>query len=113
MKINPVNFLIAILASAILAYALWSLEGSLQNYVAIGAFVFFATTLGMMIGCSPESARRGVNLRVVSGVFFALALIINGLFATIDFSATLYIVICALAFLSYILLANTIYSARQ
>lgn len=113
MKINPVNFLIAILISAILAYALWSIGGDLQNYIAVGAFVFFAGTLAPTIGGAYEQARNGTNLRVTSAVFFALGLGINGLFAMISFSATAYIVVSALAFLLYVFLANAVFSARQ
>lgn len=113
MKINPVNFVIAVVLSAILAYALWSFDGELKNYVAVGAFVFFAGTLVPMLGGSYVYARSGINLRVMSGVVFVLGLIINGLFSTVCYSATAYIVISSLTFLGYILLANSIYGARQ
>ncbi|WP_153111219.1 hypothetical protein [Propionivibrio limicola] len=113
MKINPVNFLIAVLVSAILAYALWSFGGDLKNYVAIGAFVFFAGTLAPMIGGSFELSRNSTNLRVTSAVFFVLGLIINGLFSMITFPATAYIVVSAIAFLLYVFLANAVYGARQ
>lgn len=59
------------------------------------------------------SARRGVNLRVVSGVFFGIALGLNTLFAIFDLSATAYIVISAVLILVYLLLANAIFNARQ
>lgn len=113
MKINPVNFLIALLVSAILAYALWSFGGDLKNYVAIGAFVFFAGTLVPMIGGSFELSRNGNNLRIASAVFFVLGLSINGLFSMIAFSATAYIVVSAIVFLLYVFLANAVYRVRQ
>ena len=113
MKINPVNTLVAVLLSALLAYALWSLDGELKNYVAVGAFVFFAGTLVPMIGGSYESARNGFNLRVLSGVFFVVALVINVTFSSISLSATAYIVTDAALLLIYILLGNAIYGARQ
>lgn len=113
MKINPVNALIAVLLSALIAYALWSADGALKNYVAVGAFFFLAATLVPLIGASYEQARKGVNLRVTSGVFCAIAVLDNVLFATVDFSATAYIVTTALFFLVYVLLANVIYGARQ
>lgn len=113
MKINPINFLIAVLVSAILAYALWSFGGDLRNHIAVGAFVFFAGTLAPMIGGSYELARNGTNLRVTSAVFFGLGLSINGLFSMIALSATAYIVVSAVVFLLYIFLANAVYGARQ
>lgn len=113
MKINLVNFLIAVLVSAILAYALWNFGGDLKNYVAVGAFVFFAGTLVPTIGGSFELSRNGINLRVTSAVFFVLGLVINCMFSLITFSATAYIVISAIAFLLYILVANAVYGVRQ
>lgn len=113
MKINPVNSMIAVLLSALLAYALWSLDGELKNYVMVGAFVFFAATLVPMIGGGYQYARNGFNLRVVSGVFFAIALLANVVFACVSMSATAYIVTIASLFLLYVLLGNVIYGARQ
>lgn len=113
MKLNPVNSLIALVLSAILAFALWSLNGDLKNYVAVGAFVFFAGTLVPLIGGRYEYVRSGVNLRVVSGVFFVLGLVINGIFGSLAFSATAYIVTSALVFLVYAFIANALYSTSQ
>jgi hypothetical protein len=113
MKINPVNVLLAVLVSAIMAFGLWSFDGELKNYVAVGAFFFFAGTLLPMIGGGFESARRGLNLRTVSSVFFVLGLMVNGFFAMLGLSATAYVIVSALVFLVYVFLANAIYSARQ
>jgi hypothetical protein len=113
MKINPTNAAIATLLSALLAYAMWSIEGSNRHYVAIGGFVFFAGTLVPIIGGEFEKARNGLNLRTVCGLFFVLGLITNAIFAMVDFSATAYIVVSASLFLIYVLLANSIYGARQ
>ena len=113
MKINPVNALIAFLLSALIAYALWSLDGALSNYVAVGAFVFLVATLVPLIGGSYERERNGFNLRVTSGVFCAVGLLDNIVFVSFDLSATAYIVVTAVLFLVYVLLANVVYGARQ
>lgn len=112
MKINPVNSLVAVLLGALLAYALWSMGGSIQNYIAVGSSVFFIGTLLPLIGGTYEHPRRAVNLRVVCGVFFALGIVINVLAALLDLSPTAYIIISALAFLIYVLIANAIYNAK-
>ena len=113
MKINPVNVFIAVLLAAVISYGLWSIGGALHNYVAVGGFVFLAATLLPLLLGGYASERRGVNLRVVSGVFFFVALVLNSLFAVVDLSATLYIVVSAILFLIYLLLANSVYNARQ
>jgi hypothetical protein len=113
MRINSVNFLVAIAISALMAFGLWSLDGELKNYVAVGAFVFLSGTLAPGIGIEYELARRAVNLRIASIVFFMIGLLINGAFSLINFSSTAYTIISAVVFLVYVLLANAIYSAKQ
>ncbi|MEI7429378.1 MAG: hypothetical protein WCL27_02910 [Betaproteobacteria bacterium] len=113
MKVNPVNFLVAIAISALLAFGLWSLDGELRNHVAVGGFVFLAGTLAPGIGIEFELARRAVNLRLVSIVFFVIGLVINAVFSLINLSSTTYTIVSAVVFLLYVLLANAIYSAKQ
>ncbi len=113
MKINPINFLIGVLLSALLAYALWSLDGQLKNYVAVGSFAFFTGTLGLALGGSHEHARRGVNLKVLAGLFFVLGLAINGTFAVLSISGTTYIVVSGIVFLIFIFVINGLLGSRQ
>lgn len=113
MKVSTVNFLIAVLASLILAYALWNIDGELKNYVAVGGFVFCVGTLVPCFGISYDYRPRATNLRAVSGVFFFVGLAINGVFSIVSASAAIYIVISALCFLAYIFIANSIYGAPQ
>jgi energy-converting hydrogenase Eha subunit E len=113
MKINPVNFLVAIALSALLAFGLWSFDGELKNYVAVGAFTFLAGTLAPGIGVEFEFARRALNLRIVSLGFFVIGLVINSVFSLISLSSTAYTIVSTVAFLLYVLLANAIYSSKQ
>ncbi|WP_415033156.1 hypothetical protein [Azonexus sp.] len=110
---NAVNVVIALLLSAVISYGLWSLEGPLRHYVAVGAAVFLTATLLPLLFAGYEHARRAVNLRTVSAVFFVIALLLNLAAAVLDFSATLYIVVSAIFFLVYVLLANATYNAKQ
>ncbi len=113
MQIHPANFLIAVAISALIAYGLWSMDGSLKAYVAIGSFAYCAGTLGPAIGINLEFARNATNLRVVCVVFFMIGLALNLTFALIGSSQTLYILICAISFLVYVFLANSLYNAKQ
>ena len=113
MKIQPVNFLIAIALSALLSYGLWSMDAPLKNYIAVGAFVFLAGTLTPCIGILDEQARRAVNLKVLCAVFFLLGLVENVAFSLLDASATFYIITCSISFLIFVFLANSTYSSRQ
>lgn len=110
MRFNPINSVIAVLLSALLAYGLWSLDGSLKNYVAIGGFAYFAGTLVPCLGASFEYTRRGTNLRILSGLFFAVGLAINGLFALMSMAATTYVILLAIVFLMYAFAGNMVLS---
>ena len=88
MKLNPVNFLIAVAISGVLAYGFWSVGGDLRAYVGIGAFVFCAATLAPAIGFTFGSARRGVIVRMISFGFLLVALVLNGVFSLLPLSAT-------------------------
>jgi len=113
MKINAINSLVALLISLLLAYAFWSLDGTLKNYVLVGSFFFLVGTLIPAIGITHESQRVLVNLRVLSGVFFAIALAINGIYSMIAAAPTAYIILSALLFVVYLFIANTVTSVKQ
>ena len=113
MRINPANFLSAFAISALIAFGLWSLDGDLKIYVAIGSFVYLFGTLGPAIGIDYELARNSTNLRVICIVFFFAGLSINLGVAFFGGSKALYILTNAISFIVYIILANFIYNAKQ
>jgi hypothetical protein len=113
MKLHPVNLMIAVAVSALVAYGFWSIDGPLKAFVAVGSFVFLVGTLAPAIGIDYALARRAVNLKIVCGAFFFLGVAINVLFSFLSLSQVAYILVSAIAFLVYMALANAIYSARQ
>jgi len=114
MKTNDVFFVIAVAISGLLTFGLWSIEGNtLKNLMTVGAFIFMSSTLGLLLGVSFSSARTGVNIRVVSGLFFIIGIVINLVFAFGTFSQTSYVITNGVAFLIFILIARSIYMADQ
>lgn len=114
MRIHPVNFLIALLISALLTYGLVSLEANvLKGATGIGSFIFSCTTLALAIGINVDSARTAVNLKVLSLLFFGVGLGVNLLFVLLWPSQVGYIICCGISYLIYILLAQSVYAARQ
>ena len=81
MKLNLVQTIIAIAVSLLIAYGLYNFHNS-ENKVllSLGSFVFLAITLIITIGVNVEQSRTTTNTRVVSGIFFAIALATNLLF---------------------------------
>lgn len=114
MKINFVQTIIAIALSFLISYGLYSFHGS-ENKILLsaGSFIFLATTLIMTIGISFELPRTTTNIRVVSGVFFTIALISNLIFSFINFSVPSYIIINGILLLVFIVISYSINQAKQ
>ena len=107
MKIHSIQTIIAMAISLLISYGLYSYHsGENKTMLCLGSFVFMATSLAMTIGASFESPRTTINIRVVSGIFFFIALSIN-LFYLFqpDFSKTSYIIFNGIPFLIFALLA--------
>ena len=100
--------------SLLIVYGLYNFNGS-ENKILLsaGSFVFLATTLVMTIGTSFEIPRTTTNIRVVSGIFFAVALISNLIFTFINFSVPSYVIINGILVLVFILIIYSINKAKQ
>jgi len=114
MRINFAQTIIAIALSLLIAYGLYSFHCS-ENKILLcaGSFVFLAVTLIITIGASFELPRTTTNVKVVSGIFFTIALIINLIFTFISFSVPSYIIINGILLLVYLLIAYSIKRAKQ
>ena len=114
MKINFVQTIIAIAVSLLIAYGLYSFHDSENKILlSVGSFVFLATALVMTIGTSFELPRTTANIRVVSGIFFAIAMITNLIFTFINFSVPSYVIINGVLLLVFILIAYSINKVKQ
>lgn len=114
MKVNYVQTIIAIAVSLLIAYGLYSFHDSEnKTLLCSGSFVFLAATLAMSIGTSFDFPRTTTNIRVVSGIFFAIALISNLIFTFIFFSVPSYVIINGILLLVFILILYSIYKAKQ
>lgn len=114
MKINFVQTTMAIAVSLLIAYGLYSFHNS-ENKILLsaGSFVFLATTLVFTIGTSFQLPRTTTNVRVVSWIFFVVALISNLIFTFINFSIPSYIIINGILLLAFILIAYSINKVKQ
>ena len=114
MKVNFVQTIIAIAVSLLIAYGLYSFHDS-ENKILLssGSFVFLMVTLIFAIGTSFELPRTTTNVRVVSGIFFAIALISNLIFTFINFSIPSYVIINGILLLVFILIAYSLNKAKQ
>jgi hypothetical protein len=114
MKINFVQTIIAIAVSLLIAYGLYSVHNSENKILlSVGGFLFIATTLVLSIGTSFELPRITTNIKIVSGIFFAVALISNLIFTFIVFSVPSYVITNGILLLVFILIVYSINRAKQ
>ena len=115
MKVNIVNSLVAAAFAALIAYGCYALcdYKEVQLLVTIAAFVqFLVLGLGTLAVSLPEG-RSTVMFRILSGVFFGIAVISNLTFACFNFNVPLYIILNGVVLLIYILSALGIARAKQ
>ncbi len=113
MSIKLLNLVIAITISALVAFGFWSAGGALSEYLAVGSFLSISITLGALIGISIEHERRGVNSRILSGIFLSIVILAHLIFLMADFSNILYIITLFILLLLFILMFNFIKSSQQ
>ena len=114
MKVHFVQAIIAIAVSLLIAYGLYSFHDSKNKILlSAGSLVFLAVTLILTIAVNFELPRTTTNIRVVSVIFFAIALISNLAFTFINFSVPSYVIINGIFLLVFILIAYSINKAKQ
>ena len=106
--------MIAVAVSLLIAYGLYSFHnGENKMLLCVGGFVLLATTLVFTIGTSFERPRTTANVRVVSGIFFAIAFIGNLVFTFFNFSVPGYVITTGILLLAFILIVYSINKAKQ
>lgn len=110
MKIDYINSFVSIGIASLIAYGVYNISSKI--IFPIGGFFFFAITLTSMMGMKFENLRGGINIRIVSGIFFILALATNIAWAAIGFSVSSYIIISGIFILLFLLIARMIFAAK-
>jgi hypothetical protein len=114
MKINFVQTIIAAAISLLIAYGLYTFyDGENSLLLSGGGFLLLASTLIAAIGINLDQARTTTNIRVVSAVFFFIALISQLLFSFFNFSVPLYVLINGLLLLVFVLIVYSLYKTNQ
>ena len=114
MQINFVRLFIVLLLALLFAYSFFIFHlGLNKQLLGIGGFVFLVATLVPAFSLKYNLPRTGANIRTVSGIFFAIALMSNFLFTFITFSAPVYILINGIFLLVYLLIVSFIASSKQ
>ena len=115
MKINSIPTIIAAAISALIAYALYAFcktEGQ-ELLLAICGGISMFVTLATCLGVRFPEGRTSANVAVLGGVFFALLLIAQLVFAFVPFTTPALIIVDGLLLLVFLLVAYGVTKARQ
>lgn len=104
MKTNTFLSILAILASALLGYLAYYIAQNKENDLLCGMFSWlcFAATIIPTIGLQYDNERIGVNVRVLSAVFFIAFLISHFCFAGFGVKMPYYLIVNGLILLVYL-----------
>lgn len=103
MKTNIFLTIISVALATLIGYLAFNVAEGKENDVVcgIGSTICFIGTLVPTIGLQYESVRLGVNIRVISAVFFLFFLISHFCFAAFEIEIPYYIVINGLLLVVY------------
>lgn len=115
MKFDIVKTMIAIAVSCLVAYGCYTFNtGDHKELLTVGSLIFLIPTLILTIGIQFNLPRTNSLIKTVSGVFFGLAVVCNLTFSLVSFKEpSLYIIVCGVLFLVYLLIAYSISRAHQ
>lgn len=110
MKVNIFFACISTLLALLLAYWAFSITQGQENDIVCGvcSALCFAGTLVPMLAISHESRRIGVNLQVLSAVFFVIFVISHFCFASFGVKMPYYVIVNGILLLAYIVILHGI-----
>lgn len=114
MKIKVVPALIIAAISALVAYGFYFLCKSDQKELLLfGSGVITFCTLVAAFALEFKNQRATTNIKVVSILFFVIALICNSIFAFVKIADPVYVIVNGLLLLAWLLVVYGIGRAKQ
>lgn len=104
MKANVVLLILSIMAGTLLAYFVYDVALPDNNSVicGIGAFVCFGSTLIPAVGLKYRTNKLGINIRILSALFFVLFAISQFCFAGFGIKIPYYAIVNGLILISFL-----------
>jgi hypothetical protein len=114
MKIDPIRAFFALAGSSLFAYSVFHFHvGSHDVLLVTGSATFLFTTLLLSLAADFNSSRATVNIRALSGIFAAICILVNVIFAFTSFIAPVYILTAGSLYLTYLIIVYSIKKADQ
>lgn len=115
MKLNIILTIIAALVVGLLAYWVHTViqASEAADIITYGSGVCFLVTLLPIVGVEYESARLGINIRIVSILFFVAFLVSQFSFANFVTDIPLYIIVNGLLLVIFLLVLYKMQSIKN
>lgn len=115
MKLNSVPSLLAVIISALLGYAVYSIADIDPNAILAGivSTVCFIVTLTLAIGVEFTNGKLSVNIRVLSLSAFTVMLISHFAFAATIVKMPYYLIVNGLILCIYLCIAYYVNSLKR
>ena len=117
MRISLFPAMLSLIVAAALAWLAYDIAYDSQTdndlYVTIGTAISVVLTLGTAMACKLENTKVGVNLKVWSGLMFAVMLIVNFCFARFGVKMPWYVVVTACLLVLHLGVASSISKAKN
>lgn len=116
MKLKIFPCIIAVLASALIAFGLysWCRCEEMRWLVTIFGGISLLLTIGATMSVTMPEVRATVNLRIASGIFAVLLAISNAIFCAVEsFYIALYVIVNGLLLLVWLITLYAITRAYQ
>ncbi len=115
MKIDIVRSVIAVIIAALIGWGLSLIPDAspYSLYTGLGGGLACALMLFLGIGCDYPDSRMGVNIKMLSMLFMAVAIVLNVVLSFFEFSTAAYCIPCGLLLVVYLLAFNGLYKAAN
>lgn len=114
MKLDIVKTIIAMAASALIAYGMYTWCVSDKEVIlSVSSFVEIAILLTAALGLKVDYLRSMANIKIVSWIFFIVVLIMNIIFSRNDFSTPAFIISNGCTILLFVLIVYSLIKANK
>ena len=115
MKIDFVKIIIAVAISCLIAYGFYAIckVDELRWLLTIVSGVAMTITLAFTLGIKPKAERTAVMFTTMSSIFFVVIAVMDFIFAFVNFSKPVFVILNGVILLIYALITNGMFKCKE
>lgn len=115
MKIDFVKTIIAVAISCLIAYGFYAIckVDELRWLLAIVSGVAMTIVLAFTLGIKPKAERTALMFTTMSSIFFVVIAVMDFIFAFVNFSKPVFVILNVIILLIYALIANGMFKCKE